>query len=208
MLALTFEHQGFVDGDYISDTPTISAQIEDANGIDSRPAHIIFTQNGQRVPEDEYVIAASPTSNNLMLITYTPVLEPGEYRIRLQAQDANGNTSDATQTATVAGEFEIKNIANFPNPFVPGDGTHFAYYLTKGADEVTLKIYTITGRLILAVDTLDASVSFNEFHFDGYDADGEPLANGVYLYKFTAKFTNAQGNTVRKQKVGKIAVRK
>ena len=208
VLALTFEHQGFVDGDYISDTPTISARIEDANGIDSRPAHIVFTQNGQRVPEDEYVITASPTNNSLMLITYTPVLEPGEYRIRLQAQDANGNASDTTQTATVAGEFEIKNIANFPNPFVPGDGTHFAYYLTKGADEVTLKIYTITGRLILAVDTLDASVSFNEYHFDGYDADGEPLANGVYLYKFTAQFTNSQGKTIRKQKVGKIAVRK
>ena len=208
MLTLTFEHQGFVDGDYISDTPTISAQIEDANGIDSRPAHIIFTQNGQRVPADEYVITTSPTNTNLMLVTYTPVLEPGEYRIRLQAQDANGNASDGTRTATVAGEFEIKNIANFPNPFVPGGGTHFAYYLTKGADEVTLKIYTITGRLIRAVDTLDASVSFNEFYFDGYDADGEPLANGVYLYKFTAKFTNAQGNTVRKQKVGKIAVRK
>ena len=208
VVALTFEHQGFVDGDYISDTPTISAQIEDANGIDSRPAHIIFTQNGQRVPEDEYVMTVSPTNSNLMLITYTPVLEPGEYRIRLQAQDANGNASDVTQTATVAGEFEIKNIANFPNPFVPGDGTHFAYYLTKGADAVTLKIYTITGRLILTVDTLDASVSFNEFHFDGYDADGEPLANGVYLYKFTAQFTNAQGKTVRKQKVGKIAVRK
>ena len=208
VLALTFEHQGFVDGDYISDTPTISARIEDANGIDSRPAHIILTQNGQRVPEDEYVIATSPTNNNLMLVTYTPVLEPGEYRIRLQAQDANGNAETATRTATVAGEFEIKNIANFPNPFVPGSGTHFAYYLTKGADEVSLKIYTITGRLILSVDTLDASVSFNEFHFDGYDADGEPLANGVYLYKFTARFTNAQGDVVRKQKVGKIAVRK
>ena len=208
VLEVTFEHQGFVDGDYISDTPTISAQIEDANGIDSRPEHIILTQNGQRVPEDEYVIAASPTNTNLILVTYTPVLEPGEYRIRLQAQDANGNASDATRTATVAGEFEIKNIANFPNPFVPGSGTHFAYYLTKGADEVSLKIYTITGRLILTVDTLDASVSFNEFHFDGYDADSEPLANGVYLYKFTARFTNAQGDTIRKQKVGKIAVRK
>ena len=208
VLEVTFEHQGFVDGDYISDTPTISAQIEDANGIDSRPEHIILTQNGQRVPEDEYVIAASPTNTNLILVTYTPVLEPGEYRIRLQAQDANGNASDATRTATVAGEFEIKNIANFPNPFIPGSGTHFAYYLTKGADEVSLKIYTITGRLILTVDTLDASVSFNEFHFDGYDADSEPLANGVYLYKFTARFTNAQGDTVRKQKVGKIAVRK
>ena len=202
-LALTFDHQGFVDGDYVSDTPTISAQIEDANGIDSRSEHIILTINSENVPQDEYVIAASATNNNLLLITYTPVLEPGEYRIRLQAQDANGNISDTDRTATVAGEFEIKNIANFPNPFMPGSGTHFAYYLTETADEVSLKIYTITGRRILAIDTLDASVSFNEFHYDGYDRDGEPLANGVYLYKFTAR----KGD-VRKQKVGKIAVRK
>ena len=202
-LELTFEHQGFVDGDYISDTPTISAQIEDANGVDSRPENIILTKNGENVPQDEYVIAASSTSNSLLLITYTPVLEPGEYRIRLQAQDANGNVSDTERTGTVAGEFEIKNIANFPNPFVPGSGTYFAYYLTESADEVSLKIYTITGRRILAIDTLDASVSFNEFHYDGYDGDGEPLANGVYLYKFTAR----KGD-IRKQKVGKIAVRK
>ncbi len=203
VLELTFEHQGFVDGDYISDTPTISAQIEDANGVDSRPENIILTKNGENVPRDEYVVAASPTNNNLLLITYTPVLEPGEYRIRLQAQDANGNTSDTERTGTVAGEFEIKNIANFPNPFVPGSGTYFAYYLTESADEVSLKIYTITGRRILAIDTLDASVSFNEFHYEGYDGDGEPLANGVYLYKFTAR----KGD-IRKQKVGKIAVRK
>ena len=200
---LTFEHQGFIDGDYVSDTPVISARIEDANGVDSRSAHILLTKNGQRVPEDEYVIAASPTNNNLLFVTYAPVLEPGEYRIRLQAQDANGNVSDTERTGTVAGEFEIANIANFPNPFAPGSGTHFAYYLTESADEVSLNIYTITGRRIVAIDTLDASVSYNEFHYDGYDADGEPLANGVYLYKFTAR-----KDDVRKQKVGKIAVRK
>ena len=202
-LELTFDHQGFIDGDYVSDTPVISVRIEDANGVDSRPEHVILTKNGQRVPEDEYIIAASPTNNNLLLVTYTPILEPGEYNIRLQAQDANGNASDTERAATVAGEFEIANIANFPNPFTPGSGTHFAYYLTESADEVSLKIYTITGRRIAAIDTLDASVSYNEFHYDGYDADGEPLANGVYLYKFTAR----KGD-IRKQKVGKIAVRK
>ena len=202
-LELTFEHQGFVDGDYVSDTPVISARIEDANGVDSRPEHIILTKNGQRVPEDEYIIAASPTNSNLLLVTYAPVLEPGEYRIRLQAQDANGNASDTERNANVAGEFEIANIANFPNPFTPGRGTHFAYYLTESADEVSLKIYTITGRRIAAIDTLDAFVSYNEFHYDGYDIAGEPLANGVYLYKFTAR----KGD-IRKQKVGKIAVRK
>lgn len=207
VLELTVENQGFIDGDYISDTPTISARIEDANGIDPRPENIILTKNGNRVPQNEYTISASPTSSNVLLITYSPVnaLQAGEYRIRLQAQDANGNVADTDQTARVAGGFEIKNIANFPNPFRPGQGTgkgtDFAYYLTESADKVTLKIYTLTGKLITTVDTLDAATSYNEYHFDGLDADGEPLANGVYIYKFTA----TKGDT-RAQKVGKIVV--
>ena len=206
---VTVENQGFIDGDYISDTPIITAKIEDANGIDSRPENIVLTKNGDRVPQDEYTIAASPASSNIILITYSPVnaLGAGEYRIRLQAQDANGNVEDTALTAKVAGGFEIKNIANFPNPFRPGQGTgkgtDFAYYLTGGADKVSLKIYTLTGKLITTIDTLDASISYNEYHFDGLDSDGDALANGVYIYKFTA--TNGD---VRAQKVGKIVVLK
>ena len=208
-LELTVENQGFIDGDYISDMPTISARIEDANGIDPRPENIILTKNGNRVPQDEYIVSASPTSSNVLLITYSPVdtLQAGEYRIRLQAQDANGNVADTDRTARVAGGFEIKNIANFPNPFRSGQGTgkgtDFAYYLTESADKVTLKIYTLTGKLITTIDTLDASTSYNEYHFNGLDADGEPLANGVYIYKFTA----TKGDD-RAQKVGKIVVLK
>ncbi len=208
-MELTVENQGFIDGDYISDTPTISARIEDANGIDPRPENIILTKNGNRVPQDEYTISASPTSSNILLITYTPLnpLQVGKYRIRLQAQDANGNVADTERIARVSGGFEIKNIANFPNPFRPGQGagkgTDFAYYLTTSADKVSLKIYTLTGKLITTVDTLDAATSYNEYHYDGLDADGEPLANGVYIYKFTA----TKGD-VRAQKVGKIVVLK
>ena len=206
-LSLTVENQGFIDGDYISDSPTFTARIEDANGIDPHPDKIILTQNRKRVTQDEYTISTSATNTNLLLITYSPAtaLQAGDLRIRLQAHDANGNVGDAELNAKVTGGFEIKNIANFPNPFQPGQGkgkgTDFAYYLTQGADKVSLKIYTLTGKLITSVDTLDASTSYNEYHFDGLDADGEPLANGVYIYKFTAT-----KDTERVQKVGKIVV--
>ena len=206
---ISVEDQGFIDGDYISESPTFSAKIEDANGIDSRPENIILTKNGDRVPQDEYTISASPLNSNVLLITYSPInaLDAGEYRIRLQAQDANGNVEDTGLNARVAGGFEIKNIANFPNPFRPGkgfgQGTNFAYYLTSGADKVTLKIYTLTGKLITTINTLDASISYNEYHFEGLDADGDTLANGVYIYKFTA----TKGDS-RVQKFGKILVLK
>jgi len=199
------EDQGFVDGDYISDLPTISARIVDANGIDPRSDNIILTRNGNRVPQYEYIISTSPTNSNVLLLTHSPdhALLPGEYRIRLQAQDANGNMAETELNGKVAGGLEIKNIANFPNPFRPGKGTDFAYYLTENADTVSLKIYTLTGRLIRNVDTLDADTSYNEYHFDGLDEDGDPLANGVYIYKFTAT-----KNGERVQKVGKILILK
>lgn len=205
LLELTVEDQGFVDGDYISEIPTITARIVDANGIDPRPDNIILTKNGNRVLQSEYIISTSPTSNNVLLLTYSPdhALSAGEYRIRLQAQDANGNLGETELNGKVAGGFEIKNIANFPNPFRPGKGTDFAYYLTENADTVSLKIYTLTGRLIRNVDTLDADTSYNEYHFDGLDEDGDPLANGVYIYKFTAT-----KNDERVQKVGKILILK
>ena len=205
LLELTVEDQGFVDGDYISDLPTISARIVDANGIDPRSDNIILTRNGNRVPQYEYIISTSPTNSNVLLLTHSPdhALLPGEYRIRLQAQDANGNMAETELNGKVAGGLEIKNIANFPNPFRPGKGTDFAYYLTENADTVSLKIYTLTGRLIRNVDTLDADTSYNEYHFDGLDEDGDPLANGVYIYKFTAT-----KNGERVQKVGKILILK
>ncbi|MCG9129935.1 T9SS type A sorting domain-containing protein [Candidatus Poribacteria bacterium] len=205
VLELTVEDQGFVDGDYISDIPTITARIVDANGIDPRPDNIILTKNGNRVLQSEYIISTSPTSSNVLLLTYSPdhALPAGEYRIRLQALDANGNTAETELNGKVAGGLEIKNIANFPNPFRPGKGTDFAYYLTENADTVSLKIYTLTGRLIRNVDTLDADTSYNEYHFDGLDEDGDPLANGVYIYKFTAT-----KNDERVQKVGKILILK
>ncbi len=206
-LSLTVENQGFIDGDYIPDSPTFTARIEDANGIDPHPDKIILTQNGKRVPQDEYTLSTSATNTNLLLLTYSPAtaLQSGNLRIRLQAHDANGNVDNAELNAKVSGGFEIKNIANFPNPFKPGQGkgkgTDFAYYLTRSADKVSLKIYTLTGKLITSVDTLDASTSYNEYHFDGLDADGDPLANGVYIYKFTATKDDE-----RVQKVGKIVV--
>ncbi len=206
-LSLTVENQGFIDGDYIPDSPTFTARIEDANGIDPHPDKIILTQNGKRVPQDEYTLSTSATNTNLLLLTYSPAtaLPSGNLRIRLQAHDANGNVDNAELNAKVSGGFQIKNIANFPNPFKPGQGqgkgTDFAYYLTRSADKVSLKIYTLTGKLITSVDTLDASTSYNEYHFDGLDADGDPLANGVYIYKFTAI-----KNDERVQKVGKIVV--
>jgi hypothetical protein len=204
-LSLTVEHQGFIDGDYVSDTPVISAMLVDANGIDLCPEHITLTKNREIIPSTEYTISVSPTNSNLAFLSYTPSLRAGTHQIALQAQDANGNANQAEIQFRVAGEFEIEKVANYPNPFVPGarnrQGTDFAYLLTSDADTVTLRVYTITGRLVALIDTLESFAGYNEFHWEGLDADGEELSNGVYLYKLTAE---KEGEVT--EKTGKLVV--
>ena len=69
-------------------------------------------------------------------------------------------------------------------------------------DQVTLEIYTLTGRLVSQFDILDGFAGYNEFSWDGLDDGGAPLANGAYLYKWVV----IQGQQ-QVEKIGEIAVR-
>ena len=206
-LQLTVEHQGFIDGDYVSETPVISAILSDANGVNLSTEHIVLMKNRERVAADEYVISISPTNTNLAFLSYTADLSAGTHGITLQAQDANGNVAQDEMQLRVAGEFDIEKVANYPNPFVPGvraargEGTDVAYILTSDAEKVTLKIYTINGRLVTSIETLDGFAGYNEFHWNGFDQDDEELSNGVYFYKIIAD----RGEEVV-EKTGKMAV--
>ena len=50
---------------------------------------------------------------------------------------------------------------------------------------IQIKIYTIAGRLIKEIDknSSELKFDFNKIYWDGRDEDGDPIANGVYLYK-------------------------
>jgi len=65
------------------------------------------------------------------------------------------------------------------------DETEFTYILSRQA-EVKLRIYTVSGRLVRILGNLPGRPGFNQVRWNGQDADGHPLANGVYLYTLTA----------------------
>jgi len=76
---------------------------------------------------------------------------------------------------------KINYAYNYPNPFNPQDGTTFVYGLTANADDVTITIYTMSGRLISSKNA-PVSIGENEEHWDG----AGDLANGVYIYRIKA----------------------
>ena len=92
-------------------------------------------------------------------------------------------------------------LANYPNPFNPE--TWIPYQLAKPA-EVTLSIYAADGTLVrtLPLGQMPAGVYETQAraaYWDGKNAQGEPVASGVYFYTLTAgDFTATKKMVIRK----------
>ena len=85
-------------------------------------------------------------------------------------------------------DLRLLQVFNFPNPF--STETAFTFHLTglRMPDEVTLRIYTIAGRMVYERRLLpgEVNIGFNTIPWDGRDQNGDPVANGVYFYKVSA----------------------
>ena len=69
------------------------------------------------------------------------------------------------------------------------ESTSFTLNLSRIPEELTLRIFTISGRLIKEIKRTapELKIGFNSITWDGKDEDGDLPANGVYLYKIIAK---------------------
>ncbi|HWO56429.1 MAG TPA: S8 family serine peptidase [bacterium] len=72
---------------------------------------------------------------------------------------------------------------NYPNPF--NAGTVIPFTLLEGGD-VQLVVYDILGRTVRRLAAGFFPEGSHTVVFDGRDADGQPLASGVYLYRLVA----------------------
>ena len=93
----------------------------------------------------------------------------------------------------------ITHLLNVPNPI--RTNTVFTYNLAQAPDQVTVKIYTVSGRLIRTIEDTSARRGYNETDWDARDENGERLANGVYFYKVIVK-TGAH----KIEKIGRLAI--
>lgn len=81
---------------------------------------------------------------------------------------------------------------SFPNPF--GPMTTISYALPADS-HVRLGVYDVAGREVALLENGVRSEGPHEFRWDGTEADGEPLATGVYFVRLAA------GGEVRNSKV-------
>ena len=94
---------------------------------------------------------------------------------------ANGQPFEYTSSVftTASGVGLAASLVTYPNPFSPpSEKIQIAYRLST-ASEVELKIYTLTGELVME-KACASGTGFNQIEWDGTNGRGEQVNNGVY----------------------------
>ena len=88
-------------------------------------------------------------------------------------------TAIAAETAATPSAFALG--ANYPNPFNPA--TTIPLAVPAGAGDVDLTIYNVLGQPVRQVWNGPLAAGEHRLAWDGRDAQGQPIAAGVYLYR-------------------------
>jgi len=199
--------ENFSSGDMISANPILIAHLNDESGIN------ITGQLGHkielRIDEDEIIdVSQSFTyerdSYKQGFIHYPLTsLTAGDHTLTLLAFDNLNNRTEEFVDFSINTNSGIvlKDVINYPNPFRRNTG--FTFQTNAEGADVTVKIYTISGRLIETLEGYSTISGYNEIEWNGYDRDGNALANGVYLYKIILKMDDET-----KEKIEKMVVLK
>lgn len=135
-----------------------------------------------------------------------PNLSPGRHRVKVTAADnlATGFTA-AQHRSSATLEFDVVESADlrirraylFPDPVHsngPGAGGTFVIDAPGDSVNTLLRLYTVSGRLIRQLRAF-GGLGQVQIPWDGRDGDGDPLANGTYLFKVFVYGREADGGS-------------
>ncbi|KQC09364.1 MAG: hypothetical protein APR54_12935 [Candidatus Cloacimonas sp. SDB] len=208
-VSLWLDSRSFISGDYVSDSPLVIAEIEDSNGINilgSAGHKILVLLDDEYTPidvtEQFNYFTGSYTSGELLWRLYN--LDQGQHYLRLIVFDNFNNPTIAETEFRVrrSGKLSIEQMLVYPNP-LEKDG-HFTFIITEDSN-ITISIYTITGKKIKTIRKEQCNSGYNQIYWDGKDGDGDKIANNTYFYKIRAK---QLGNGEVTEKIGKLIILK
>ena len=209
-ISLYLNNQNFRSGDIVNENFTLIADMFDESGINTTGTighKIEATLNNDinnGIDLTPYYNSDTTYQTGHLNYNFTG-MAPGRYTLSVKAWDTYNNPSVTSIdfTVSLSSSLSVMNVYNFPNPFK--DKTVFTFqHNYSNPINVKIKIYTVAGRLIKEIDSPNISDKFVAIPWDGHDADGDRLSNGIYIYKLTVETGNG-GSVVN---TGKLAVLK
>jgi hypothetical protein len=133
-------------------------------------------------------------------------LKEGKHYITAKAWDISGNSTQKRIDFYVAenGISALSNVRNYPNPFTSETTFVFEHDLADTEIEISLNIYSITGKLIKNISETKYSSGFrvNDIFWDGREDFESGLNKGMYLYNI--KIHSKELNQTRESKFEKL----
>ncbi len=205
-LDVVFDGRHISNFEIVSPNPTITITALDDNKyfyLDKadyfklsmkEPGNTIF--KNLNIASDTFNFIPSKGPNDKCKLIFNPRnLKDGVYELKVAVTDANGNSAseeDYKIAFQVISKSSLTNIYPYPNPFTTK--TRFVFTLT--GDQIPeyfkISIITASGSIVkeLTQDELgpmNIGSNITKYEWDGTDSYGDKLANGVYLYKVSAK---------------------
>lgn len=209
-ISMFLNNRNFRSGDLVSENFKFIADLFDESGINTTgtighkiEAILDGNENNKYDMTNFYNSDTSYKSGTLEFDFSGIAL--GQHNLRLKVWDTYNNSSESTMdfNVTSSGAVQVTDIYNYPNPFK--DNTAFTFHHNYPSNvNVKIKVYTVAGRLIKEIDQNEIKDKFVVINWDGKDADGETLGNGIYIYKLMVE--SSDGTSVTN--VGKLAVLK
>ena len=211
-IKIYFDNDLSYGANLVSRNPLLIIKLEDETGINTTGLGIghnieaVINDNELNpIKLNEYFQGDLDAGNKKGEIRYRlSELPMGKNKIKINAWDVFNNKGEAEMFFEVVGENQlvIKNVFNYPNPVK--NETYFTFQHSYDQPvNVTIKIYSVSGRLIHKIERQNVLEKFVKIYWDGLDQDGDQLGNGVYLYKV---IINSLDNTKSSEALGKLAI--
>jgi hypothetical protein len=210
VFSIKFDGVEILNGDLVSARPKVVMTLKDNSPLplsDTSRFFIFHNNNQVFFKDDSLKFTYTEYPNSHATIEWDPVLKDGKHTLEVLAKDASGNFFDTTAYSVnfmVNSKNDIIDAYNYPNPFK--DETYFTFNITGQdlPDELTIKIFTVAGRLInsLRIPISEIHFGFNKVFWDGRDEDQNVVANGVYFYKII--YRNKNNSVTVTQKLAKV----
>lgn len=207
-----FNTPAYRSGDPISPQATMYVEVSDSNGVNltgSVGHGIVVSIDGQNPIDltESFSYYLDSYTTGRAAHTFLPgELTPGMHTAEAIAWDAANNPNMVETTFEVVSssqEIRVTDVLNYPNPMK--SHTRFTFCLTEPAN-VTIKIYTVAGRLVKVISEVPSEGTFNyeddRLLWNGTDEQGHKLSNGTYIYKVVAE----NGAGVSGEATGKLIV--
>ena len=204
--------RSYRSGDLVGENPLLIVDLADSSGINTSTSGV-----GHRI--EAWLNNASQSTD--LTSYYTSKLDSyregsiqyqlqgvpeGKNTIRVRAWDSFDNSGVAETAFQVAASdnLTVTDVFNYPNPF-GASGTEFTFRQNQTEPlNVTVKIFTVAGRLIRTLEAYGGGDSFVKIPWDGRDRDGDVIANGVYLYKLIVRTVDGRFSSEALNKISKV----